>query len=190
MIRIAAFDLDKTLTDRDCLVRFFWYLYRHGEHFSYRHAFSKAGLSRNSVKMGLCGLLQGQSVDHIEKCSSDFFNQRAQFWLRSATVNDLREHQLRGDRIVIISASLSVYVKQFASWLGADYLATDLATVGGILTGNLDGKNVRGEEKVSRLRHWLAAHNLERTDIHLTAYGDSSGDKQLLNWADQSVWVK
>ncbi len=190
MIRIAAFDLDKTLTDRDCLVRFFWYLYRRGEHLSYRHAFSKAGLSRNSVKMGLCGLLHGQSVDHIEKCASDFFNQRAQFWLRSATVNDLREHQLRGDRIVIISASLSLYVKQFASGLGADYLATDLASVGGILTGNLDGKNVRGEEKVSRLRHWLAAQNLERTDVHLTAYGDSSGDKQLLNWADQSVWVK
>ena len=49
----------------------------------------------------------------------------------------------------------------------------------GILTGRLEGGNVRGPEKVRRVQEWLGAGPVE-----LWAYGDSGGDRELLALAD------
>lgn len=190
MTKIAAFDLDKTLTDRDCLLRFFWFLWRRGEHLNFRAASKTAIASRTSVKLALCKLLRGQSISHLDDCATEFFEHHARYWFRTDTVNALRKHHNNGDTVVIVSASLSLYVAKFADFLGVDYLATDLKEVAGVLTGELNGENVRGPEKVLKLEQWLSSKDLQRPDVHLTAYGDSSGDQQLLDWADHSVWVK
>ena len=51
-------------------------------------------------------------------------------------------------------------------------------------TGQLEGGNVRGPEKVRRVREWLGAGEVE-----LWAYGDSAGDRELLAAADHPVWM-
>ena len=61
--------------------------------------------------------------------------------------------------------------------------------VKGTLTGALDGPNCRAGEKVRRLDAWLGTLGLTRDDIHLTAYGDSTGDRELLLDADEPHWV-
>jgi phosphoserine phosphatase len=43
-------------------------------------------------------------------------------------------------------------------------------------------KNCYGEEKVNRLKSLYP----NRQDYHLTAFGDSRGDKELLAFADES----
>ena len=55
----------------------------------------------------------------------------------------------------------------------------------GTLTGELAGPNVRGPEKAVRLRRWLGDDRPEM----LWAYGNSSGDTELLAMADVPVWV-
>ena len=55
----------------------------------------------------------------------------------------------------------------------------------GILTGRLTGPNVRGPEKEVRLRHWLGD---DLPEI-MWAYGNSSGDRELLAMADVAIWV-
>ena len=55
----------------------------------------------------------------------------------------------------------------------------------GALTGALVGPNVRGPEKEVRLRAWLDG---DEPDL-LWAYGNSSGDRELLAMADVPVWV-
>ncbi len=47
------------------------------------------------------------------------------------------------------------------------------------------GPNVRGPEKAVRLRSWLGGDVPEM----LWAYGNSSGDTELLAMADAPVWV-
>ena len=76
----------------------------------------------------------------------------------------------------------------------ADRLAAD-ATIAtrlevdddGRLTGRYDGANCRGEEKVRRLRLWMADAGLE--GARLWAYGNSRGDLRMLRAADTGVDV-
>jgi phosphatidylglycerophosphatase C len=55
----------------------------------------------------------------------------------------------------------------------------------GIATGNLDGPNCRGPEKVTRLHEWLG----DRSTVNVVAYGDSAGDREMLADADEAHWV-
>jgi phosphatidylglycerophosphatase C len=86
-----------------------------------------------------------------------------------------------GHEVVVVSASLQLYLGPLGHRLGVDaVLATELAVgADGRLTGALAGANVRGAEKVRRLRNWLGGSPCE-----LWAYGDSSGDNELLAAAD------
>jgi len=99
----------------------------------------------------------------------------------------VRWHHERGHELVMVSASLSLYLEPLATGLGFDaVLATRLA-VGeeGRLTGHYDGRNVRGPEKVARLEAWLGGDRPT-----LWAYGDSAGDEELLAIADQPRSVR
>jgi phosphatidylglycerophosphatase C len=92
---------------------------------------------------------------------------------------------------VIVSASFTSYLDLITAQLGfAAVLATELA-VGddGRLTGELARPNVRGPEKVRRLDEWLAATASDDRPAFVWAYGDSSGDRELLARADQGVSV-
>ena len=57
----------------------------------------------------------------------------------------------------------------------------------GRLTGRYEGANCRGEEKIRRLRLWMADAGMERA--HLWAYGNSRGDLRMLRAADTGVNV-
>jgi HAD superfamily hydrolase (TIGR01490 family) len=94
-------------------------------------------------------------------------------------------HRQHGHRLVIVSASLDVYLAPAGRMLGFDQvLATRLEVgAGGLLTGQLWGANVRGVEKAARLRDWLA-EDLAGIHCELWAYGDGEGDRELLAMAD------
>ena len=52
-------------------------------------------------------------------------------------------------------------------------------------TGDLLRPNVRGDQKAVRLREWLG----DRPATELWAYGNSSGDDELLAMADHATWI-
>jgi phosphatidylglycerophosphatase C len=107
--------------------------------------------------------------------------------LRPATLERVRWHREQDHQLVMISASPTVYLEPLAAELGFDaVLATGLEVDGaGRLTGRLDGGNVRGPEKVARLRAWLGSRRVDE----LWAYGDSRGDRELLAAADHAFRV-
>jgi phosphatidylglycerophosphatase C len=100
----------------------------------------------------------------------------------------LEQHRRQGHRLVVVSASLDIYVEPAVAEVGADaVIATRLAVdADGQLTGSYDGRNCRGEEKLARLREWMAANAPEAL---LWAYGNSAGDRRLLAGADVGVDV-
>jgi phosphatidylglycerophosphatase C len=106
--------------------------------------------------------------------------------LRPEMAARVRWHRAEGHRLVIVSASLAVYLRPLADTLGFDHvIAVELESdPSGRLTGELLGPNVRGPEKARRLRAWMPENSVLRW-----AYGDSSGDDELLAIADHPVWV-
>ncbi len=111
--------------------------------------------------------------------------------LRGEVVESLRGHVDAGDTVVLVSASFEVYLRPLAELLGVhDVLAVRLEVdSNGVLTGRLDGPNCRGPEKVVRLHEWLDRNAGGRRAVHLSAYGDSRGDRELLADADEAHWV-
>jgi phosphoserine phosphatase len=70
-------------------------------------------------------------------------------------------------------------------------LAVELvAGTDGILTGDVVGAaNCRGRGKVERLRTWVQGAFGTGTPVELWAYGDSTGDAELLASADHPTWI-
>jgi phosphatidylglycerophosphatase C len=93
--------------------------------------------------------------------------------------------------VVIVSASYEQYVRVVGDHLGVDaVIATRLEVESERCTGRLLGANCRGPEKLVRLRGWLASQGLDLDDVTLWAYGDSTGDRELLAAADHPHWVR
>jgi phosphatidylglycerophosphatase C len=111
--------------------------------------------------------------------------------VRPTMAEQIAWHRRRGHLLVMVSASLDVYLAPAAQMLGFDQvLATRLEVGGdGLLTGRLSGANVRGVEKSARLQGWLD-QVVPGGRWELWAYGDSDGDRELLGLADHPVWLR
>ena len=79
-----------------------------------------------------------------------------------------------------MSASIDNWVKPFLP--GVTVLGTQVEVVDGHLTGRFSTPNCYGQEKVNRILERFP----DRHSYHLTAYGDSRGDKEMLAFADEA----
>jgi phosphatidylglycerophosphatase C len=196
--RIAAFDVDGTLTRRDCVVPFLRRVAGNAM-LGRRLAAQTRSVSAMVARRDRDGLkaaaaaaaFAGQPIERIEAIGDEFARSVHSTGLRSDTVAILDGHRRRGDTVLLVSASFEVYLRPLADLLGADDVLAARLEIGpdGHLTGMLAGPNCRGPEKVRRLHAWLDEHAGGRTNVHVTAYGDSVGDRELLADADVAHWV-
>ncbi len=108
--------------------------------------------------------------------------------LRPHVLARLRAHLGDGHRVVIVTASPELHAVPIGALLGVEAtLGTRLALDDrGRLTGRYDGANNRGHHKVDRLRaRW---GDDEPDELH--AYGNSSGDAEMLELADVATMVR
>lgn len=196
--RVAAFDVDGTLTTTDCVVPFLRRTV--GTPTLVRRMLgSPLGLARAGVRRDRDALkaasaaaaFRGLPIDAVQADAEQFAHEVYDHHLRDDAVQSLRRHLDAGDTVVLVSASFEVYLRPLAALLGADDVLAVRLEVGddGILTGRLDGANCRGAEKVARLHRWLEQHAGGRAGVHLSAYGDSRGDRELLADADEAHWL-
>jgi len=192
---VAAFDVDGTLTVRDCVRPF---LVRVGGWSGLSQALARrpaASVSaairrdRDRIKeLVVGGVLRGRQVEQVEQLGETFAEFVAASWLRTDTVERLRWHQRAGHRIVLVSASLSPYLRPLGRRLGVDgVLCAEPLRQGDEFGDGLDGANCRAAEKVRRLEVWLREQELTQSTVW--AYGDSAGDRELLARADHAVLV-
>ena len=108
--------------------------------------------------------------------------------LRPQAVVRLRWHQQQGHRCLIVSASPEPLIAPLALHLGVELIATgctDLLEVGPANPLQLTTRNCKGPEKVLRLeRHLGVLPPAEQ----LEAYGDSQGDRELLQASGRPHW--
>jgi phosphatidylglycerophosphatase C len=197
--RIAAFDFDGTLTRRDTLVPFLaracgrQELLRALRRVAPLAVRARTGRlaselhHRDATKAALLReLFRGRSASWLAEQGERYATELPSR-LRPEMVEQLEWHRSAGHELVLVSASLRAYLGPFGQAHGFDQvIAVDLEEGdSGHLTGELAAPNVRGPEKAVRLRAWLAGDQPEV----LWAYGNSSGDADLLAMADVPVWV-
>jgi fatty acyl-CoA reductase len=91
----------------------------------------------------------------------------------------VRAHQAAGQRVVILSASLRFVLEPLASYLDVDELiCQELAVRDGVMTGDLEGPPLDGEERAQRLREYAEGCGLDLSASY--AYADSAGDVPML----------
>ena len=189
MKKIVAFDFDGTLTTKDTLLVFirfakgskdFWLGFLR---FAHLLVLMKLGLYPNwkAKQKVFAHFFEGMRIeDFNEFCLR--FAQDHQHLLRPKGIEALHQALRDGAEVMIVSASIDNWVKPFFENQSIQILGTQIEVKGGLLTGRFLSKNCYGQEKVNRI---LALYP-HREDYHLTAYGDSRGDKELLAFADES----
>lgn len=189
-VGVAAFDFDGTLIARDSFVPF---LVRVVGRRSLGRTVMMSGPAlarafgagqRDATKAALLArVLEGFSYERLQVLGESYSRE-----LRTRIRPDMSEriawHQEAGHRLVIVSAALAVYLEPLGRLLGLDAVLATGLEVGpdGLLTGRLQGANVRRGEKAVRLRSWLSSE-LGEQPWELWAYGDSAGDRELLAMA-------
>ena len=191
--RVAAFDFDGTLTRRDTLLPFLVRVHGRRRVAAVLAAVGPPWRStpgshrRDAVKeQVLMRLFRGAEAARVAETGAVYGDALVPTLVPEMR-EQLEEHRRSGHEIVIVSASLHAYLDRVGERLGVDaVIAVDLE-VGddGRLTGRLVGPNVRGPEKEVRLRSWLA----DEGPLELWAYGNSSGDDELLAMAAHPQWV-
>ena len=189
---IAAFDFEHTITTKDTFVPF---LYRAFGKYRVRNMFLRLTPQAAMVVVGLTdrdtfkerliqSLFVGESVDRLRDIGSTHASEILN-WIRPSARGRIEWHKKRGDRLVMISASLDLYLEPVARELGFDdLLCTRLSVNDQNFDGFLSNKNCRGAEKIRQLRELIG--DLSEQELH--AYGDSAGDRQLLEAADYSYY--
>ena len=195
-ITVAAFDVDNTLTVRDCVVPFMKTV--GGVSKLSKVVLSDLGKTiqnvrrrdRDALKMKFVdGIFAGKDAREVESLGVQFASKVADKWLRSDVASRMRWHQEQGHVVILVSASLGAYLHPLGDLLEVDaVLCTELEEVNGVLTGKLIGQNCRGKEKASRVQKWCQDSGIALEDL-MYAYGDSSGDTELLELFSEPTWV-
>ena len=189
MKKIYAFDFDGTLTTKDTLLEFIrfakgtlafgWGFMR----YAHLLVLMKLGLYPNwkAKQKVFAHFFKDTTLDDFDAICQEF-TASSRHLLRPKGIEAINQALKEGSEVLIVSASIDNWVQPFFPQVKV--LGTQIEVVDGKLTGRFLTKNCYGEEKVNRLK----AIYPNRQDYHLTAFGDSNGDKELLAFADESYF--
>ena len=187
MNKIYAFDFDGTLTTRDTLLEFIRFACGAPRFLLgfLLHApllvLMKLRLYDNgkAKQRVFSWFFKGMPIEAFDALCQDFAHTHRHL-LRPDVVRVLEQALAEGSEVLIVSASIDNWVQPF--FPSVTVLGTQIEVADGRLTGRFLTPNCYGQEKVRRI---LALHP-DRSDYHLTAYGDSRGDREMLAFADEA----
>lgn len=96
----------------------------------------------------------------------------------------------KGEPLCIVSASIDNWVRPFFRNIAPQatprpiIIGTRIEVKDGIVTGRFATSNCYGKEKVRRVRELFP----DRDNYIITAFGDSRGDKEMLDYADKKFF--
>jgi len=194
---VAAFDFDGTLLDGDCLLILHslvrsplgrlvdgllllpaLLLWKSGLRST---AWFKQLFLRVLLTPAMQALSAPQRQHLLQHSLADALWQR----LRPEALTRLEWHRQQGHRLVIVSASPRCLLQPIAERLAVELIATETSDPCSGAPIELRSRNCKGPEKIQRLEQWLQ-EPLNRAELH--AYGDSRGDRELLQRAAEPHW--
>ena len=195
MKRYALFDFDGTITTKDTLFDFIRFTYgRSGlvkclllNMWNLSLYAAKLRSNEKAKEIMLATMIKGTNAAVFEEQCKRYSMERVPQIVRENTTEIIEKHLTDGETLIIVSASPENWIRPWAMKNGfTEVIATKLEEKDGMLTGKFASRNCYGVEKVNRLKEFFT----DRQQVYITAYGDSNGDKPMLNYANHGVLIK
>lgn len=190
-MKVYAFDFDGTLTKKDTFLAFIEYAKGYGKTFWGFFLFSpililmKLRLFPNwkAKQMVFSWFFKGMNINEFNQICHEFAD-RNQRIIRTGGWDTIRKALANGKQVIIITASIENWVKPFFKEFGNQIKVegTKIDVRINQITGQFLTQNCYGVEKTKRLKEVFPY----RQAYELIAFGDSDGDRYLLNEADES----
>jgi phosphatidylglycerophosphatase C len=192
-MRVAVFDLDGTITRGDTLWPYLrgWVRRHPRAGFWPRVIAALAAFpfdrDRGLLKSRLIRIAMGDAARaDVEAWSSAYVARLDTPDFCPGALAGIERHRAAGDRLVLLSASVDLYVPRIADRLGFDEaICTEVAWHGDRLDGALRTENRRATEK----RRCLELLRGRHPGTHLVAYGNARSDFEHFAAADEAVLV-
>ncbi len=178
---IAVFDLDGTITRRDTFLPYLrGWLRRHPRRGWVSAAlaavwrYASDGRDRGRLKSDLiCRLMSGATRAEVAEWTREFVDALDEEMLYPGALEAIERHRRTGDRLVLLSASVDLYVPMIGARFGFDEtICTGIAWRDDGLDGALTTPNRRGGEKLRCVESLRT--RFPRSPI--AAYGNSGSD--------------
>lgn len=189
-MNLVLFDFDGTITRDDSLLEFIAYVVGFKKFF---RGIFWLSLVLIGYKLKICSnnyarrrlmtyFFAGMSADKFAQICKKYSNTHIEDIVKFSAMAKIAEYKANGDKVVIVTASLEDWLAPWCRAQGLELLGTRIKKKGGVITGEIDGANCYGAEKVRRVRE---AYDTDAFD-RVIAYGDSRGDKEMLEFADEA----
>jgi HAD superfamily hydrolase (TIGR01490 family) len=189
---IALFDFDGTITTDDSLLKFIRFVVGDRRFLlglvvlSPMLVLYKLKLIPNykAKQYMLSWFFKGMRKVDFLKVANEYSLVHIDKILRPKAIEKINWHKNQGHKVVVVSASIECWLRPWCEKNGLELIATKLEIKDDIVTGKLLSKNCYGVEKVNRIKE---LYDLENFD-YIYAYGDSSGDKQMLEISHEKFY--
>jgi phosphatidylglycerophosphatase C len=187
--RLVLFDFDGTITTKDTLAQIM--IFYHGS-FRYRSGLIalapvlllyvlKLIPNWKAKQYFLSWFFKGQDATIFNQRCKQFSMEVIPKLIRPGALEMIRHYKSTGAIVAVVTASAENWVKPWCDKHELICLGTRLEVKANRLTGKFEGKNCHGSEKVCR----ITAHFSLREFDEIIAYGDTLGDKEMLEIAHQ-----
>jgi phosphatidylglycerophosphatase C len=120
-----------------------------------------------------------EDPDRIRRLGAQFAQDALPALTRDIALERIAWHKARGDRVVVVSASLDAYLIPWCEALGIEVICTQLEIKKGRHTGRYVRGDCDGLEKARRIRERIVLDDYET----IYAYGDREEDREMLEIA-------
>jgi len=188
--KLAIFDVDYTLTKRETLVEFYFFMMKKNPRllkYLPKSIFSTIFYlmkihDASKVKKTFIRFIDGIEENDMKKIVAEFYERRLSKILYKDAIDTIKKMKAEGYKIYLISASAEFYLNQLYNIVEVDkVIGTRFTMENGLHRNGILGENCKGEEKVKRLKEVLASENIEADFENSYMFSDSLSDLPLFN---------
>jgi phosphatidylglycerophosphatase C len=191
-MNLALFDFDGTITFKDTFTDFIYFTVNHKRlisglilmapvFFGYKLGILSPSKTRQIVARFA---FNGCSLTLIQAIGMKYADQVMPQYIKPEASKKIQWHKSQGDKIVVVSASLDIYLKPWCNKNELELICTGFEVVNGFISGKYFGGDCSGIEKAKRIRE---SYNIKDYKT-IYAYGDTSEDKEMLDLADKKYF--
>jgi phosphatidylglycerophosphatase C len=190
--KIAFFDFDGTITTKDSLPEVIKFLKGRAAFYSGSflniHWFLAHQLhiiSGDLLKEKILSYFFSGIPENVFQERCDLFAESILPGLiRPGAMAEIDRLRKNGFEMVVVSASAVNWIRHWTKRMSMELIASKLEVRNGLITGKLEGKNCKGEQKVVRIKEqWDPAAYEE-----IYVYGDTAADKPMMALATRSFY--